>query len=80
MPDEGTGVNAFVANLTPSVWEAATANLHDAEVELSLPKFKLAWEDKLNDELQRMGMQQAFVPDVARFTRISQSLGPIRRP
>lgn len=75
MPDEGMDINAFVAGLTPASWTAATESLSDADVPLSLPKFKLAWEDVLNDELQRMGMQQAFVPDGAQFTRISRSVG-----
>ena len=75
MPNEGVDINSFVSGLTPTVWQQATATLRDADVDLYLPKFKLAWEDTLNDELKRMGMRQAFIPDSARFTRISRSLG-----
>jgi serpin B len=75
LPDEGLDVNTFVASLSPSTWQQATANLVDSEVDLYLPKFRLAWEDTLNDELKQMGMRQAFRPDEARFTRISRSLG-----
>jgi serpin B len=75
LPDENVNVNAFVSALTPASWQQATANLHDADVDIYLPKFKLAWEDTLNDELKRMGMRQAFMPGEALFTRISRSLG-----
>jgi serpin B len=75
LPDEGVDLNAFVAQLTLSSWQAATANLHDSDADLYLPKFRLAWEDTLNDELKQLGMQRAFVPDTAEFTRISRSMG-----
>jgi serpin B len=75
LPDENVDVNAFVSALTPAAWQQATANLHDAEVDIYLPKFKLAWEDTLNDELKRLGMRQAFIPDGAQFTRISRTMG-----
>lgn len=75
LPDEGVDVNAFVAGLGPTVFEDAAASLADSKVGIYLPKFRLAWEDTLNDELKSMGMQQAFKPDEAHFTRISGPLG-----
>jgi len=75
LPDEGVNINTFVAGLTAATWQQATANLADSEVDLYLPKFRLAWEDTLNDELKRLGMREAFIPDGAEFTRISRSLG-----
>ena len=75
MPDEGVDVNSFVSQLTTDTWQSATASLHDSEVDLYLPKFRLAWEDTLNDELKALGMQRAFVPDNAEFTRISRTVG-----
>ena len=75
LPDEGVSIDSYVAGLTPATWQQATTGLRDAEVDLALPKFKLAWEDTLNEELKALGMRQAFVPDGARFTRISRSMG-----
>ena len=75
LPDEGVNVNTFASSLTPATWQQATANLRDADVDIYLPKFKLAWEDTLNDELKRLGMRQAFIPDGAQFTRISRTMG-----
>ena len=75
MPDEGVNINTYVTQLTPDAWQSATASLHDSDVDLFLPKFKLAWEDTLNDELKALGMQRAFQPDNAEFTRMSRALG-----
>lgn len=75
LPDESVNINSFVAGLTASHWRQATTGLRDSDVDLYLPKFKLAWEDTLNNELKAMGMRQAFIPDVAQFTRISRLMG-----
>jgi serpin B len=75
LPDEGVDINTFVSGLGTAAWQQATANLHDADVDIYLPKFKLAWEDTLNDELKALGMRQAFLKDRAQFTRISRSMG-----
>ena len=74
LPDEGVDIDTFVSALTPATWQAM-GNLGDSDVDLYLPKFRLAWEDTLNDELKALGMHQAFKPDEARFTRISRSMG-----
>ncbi|MGH8527091.1 MAG: serpin family protein, partial [Gammaproteobacteria bacterium] len=75
LPDEGVNINTFVAGLTATSWQQATASLHDADVDIYLPRFKLAWEDTLNDELKALGMRQAFRENEARFTRMSRSMG-----
>lgn len=77
LPDDNVDINGFVNGLTPTTWQSLTANLHDADpdTDLYLPKFKLAWEDTLNNELQVMGMPQAFRPGQAQFTRISSTRG-----
>jgi serpin B len=76
LPRQGVSVNTVAEGLTPQAWQTATANLTDSDLELYLPKFKITWEDTLNDELKRMGMRIAFIGDVADFSRISRSHGP----
>lgn len=75
MPAEGTSINTFVSDLTPTSWQTLTATLGASSNDLYLPKFKLEWSDKLNDELQAMGMRQPFVEGGADFTRLSPSIG-----
>jgi serpin B len=75
LPAEGETVDQLVTALTPEEWDAQVASLRESEVDLSMPKFKLAWEDELNDELISMGMPTAFIAGQADFTRLSPSAG-----
>jgi serpin B len=74
MPAGNVDINTFVAGLTPSTWASFSAST-DPGYDLVFPRFKLSWEDKLNNELQVMGMRQAFVEGGADFTRLSPSMG-----
>ncbi|MGQ0646013.1 MAG: serpin family protein [Gemmatimonadaceae bacterium] len=75
LPPEGTPINTFVAGLTTNSWQAMAAGTTASSLDLFLPKFKLEWEDKLNDELQSLGMRQAFVFGGADFSRLSRTAG-----
>ncbi|MFN8573979.1 MAG: serpin family protein [Gemmatimonadaceae bacterium] len=75
LPDEGTSADSFLASLTPTMWAGAVASLNETKAEIHLPKFKLTWDDSLNAPLKQLGMRQAFVPDGADFTRMSQTAG-----
>lgn len=53
-------------------WENLKSGLHEAEVELSLPKFKTEYSKRLNEVLAKMGMGIAFA-NVADFSRMSDT-------
>jgi serpin B len=72
LPQEGMNIDQFAAELTQQQWDAMVHSLDSAEVELSMPKFKLEYEKTLNDELIAMGMGIAF-GDFANFSRIAQA-------
>jgi serine protease inhibitor len=71
LPKPGKDVEALAASLGREQWDGWIAQFHQAEVDLYLPKLKLAYERALNDDLQALGMRQAFVPGSADFTRMS---------
>ena len=75
LPPENADINTFIDALTPQLLQALTSEMSDAPMLLHLPKFRLSWEDELNDELKSLGMQRAFIPDGADFTPLSASLG-----
>lgn len=75
LPRAGESVNALVASLAATGWTDAYAPHASLEVELTMPRFKLAWEAKLNESLQGLGMQRAFVEGAADFTRLSPTVG-----
>lgn len=49
-------------------------NFHKDSVDLFLPKFKVEYDQKLKDILSAMGMDIAFTPGQADFSRISESV------
>lgn len=70
LPDAGTEAAGLAATLDAGGWDALTASLGDREVNVQLPKFELEWTRTLNQDLQALGMQDAFSPGLADFSRM----------
>ncbi|HCM20585.1 MAG TPA: hypothetical protein DIC46_07365, partial [Porphyromonadaceae bacterium] len=72
LPQEGKQLQDVVPVLKEGdYWAHFTSGLHNAEVELSLPKFKTEYSKRLNDILiDKMGMGIAF-SNAADFSRMS---------
>lgn len=67
----------FYSQFTPARWNTITGDL-DAQnewkqVEVFLPKFKFEYDKSLNDELQALGMQDAFEAHLADLSGISDN-------
>jgi serine protease inhibitor len=71
LPKEGTDIESLAANMQRSQWDDWAGQFREREVDLYLPKLKLAYERGLIPDLQALGIQQAFVPGGADFTRMS---------
>jgi len=71
LPNEGRSIDAVAASLQNAAWTEWIGQLRDAEVDLYLPRLKLAWERALIPDLQSLGMRAAFVAGGADFTRLS---------
>lgn len=69
LPRPGRDVNGLVAVLTEASWSEWTDRFAETEVDLYLPKLKLSYERKMNDDLKALGMRLAFGP--ADFTGMS---------
>lgn len=63
LPKEKSNLNNFVKNLTAENWQSWQNNFSKKEGFISLPKFKLEYEIKLNDTLQALGMTSIFSND-----------------
>lgn len=70
-PAHGTDFDEFLAGVTPAKWNAWTSALVPGRVLLTMPRFRFAWGDLLNDALASLGMGIAFRPLEADFTRIA---------
>ena len=71
LPNEGRSVDAVVSSLESARWTQWTTQFRDMEVDVHLPRLRLAWERGLIPDLESLGMRAAFVPGGADFTRLS---------
>jgi len=73
---EGTLAD-FIAAFTPEKWNMITSAIDDqdkfGELTVFMPKYKFSYEKYLNDQLQSMGMLDAFVPGLANLSGISDA-------
>ncbi len=73
---EGT-LSDFISTLTAEKWNTITSAFNDqeefGEMTVYLPKYKFSYEKYLNDQLQSMGMLDAFIPGVANLSGISDA-------
>ena len=67
MPDEGEFAS-FEASLDADQLASIVDGLRRTNVELKIPKFTFESKFRLPEPLKALGMQQAFVPDVADFS------------
>lgn len=74
-PPSTQSIDNFISALTPATWESLVTGLGSVDWDVYLPKFTLEFEDALKDDLQALGMRQAFVEGGADFTRLSPTLG-----
>jgi serpin B len=71
LPRHGVRLAEVVAELDAPTWSAWTDALAEQDLTLDLPRFTVEWEEKLNEVLIRLGMEDAFDPGRADFTRLT---------
>lgn len=73
---EGT-LSDFIASFTSETWNTITSAFDDqekfGELTVYMPKYKFSFEKQLNDQLQSMGMLDAFSPGLANLSGISDA-------
>lgn len=72
LPAENKNSQHVIDELTVSNWKnwMESFELEDI-VDVTMPRFKFAFEIGLNDVLKKMGMQKAFQPNIADFSKIT---------
>jgi len=72
VPQGDVTARDLAARLEAGWWGSLVASLAEREVDrISLPRFTLSYGTELNDALAAMGMEVAFTPGAADFTRMS---------
>ncbi len=70
LPDKGSSLDEFLKGLSFQKWEEWSNNFDDTPGDVKLPRFKLDYEETLNDALKAVGMGVAFNPREADFSGI----------
>ena len=70
LPQHGVTVDDLAASLDAAEWDDIAAAFRDTNVHVSLPRFRMAYERTLNDDLAALGMVDAFGP-AADLSRLS---------
>ena len=71
LPYQESDLNTFLDSLNSENWENWIKQFREQEIFLSMPKFKLEYEKTLNNPLQSLGMEIAFAPGRADFSRMA---------
>ena len=71
LPYRESDLNAFLDGLNTENWGDWISQFREQEIFLSMPKFKLEYEKTLNNPLQSLGMEIAFAPGLADFSRMA---------
>jgi serpin B len=71
LPKPGWKPVELLAGLNPAAWRALDSGFREAQVNLTLPRFRLEYARRLNEDLVALGMGVAFDPERADFYRIA---------
>jgi serpin B len=69
LPSPNADIDAFAESFDQPKWNSLVSSLHDSDLQVYLPRFRIEWKRELNDDLQQLGMRLAFFD--ADFTRMS---------
>jgi serine protease inhibitor len=71
LPGHGRSLDSLVGMLDSERWSDWMGRLSEQRLDVFLPRFKLEYEQSLNETLKALGMDRAFLPGGADFTGMS---------
>ena len=60
LPQPGLSVDSLLASLDAAAWQDMAGGFRERDIEVFLPRFRMAYERTLNDDLAALGMVDAF--------------------
>nr|XP_002734390.1 PREDICTED: serpin B3-like [Saccoglossus kowalevskii] len=73
LPDEVNGLLSLQKNITSDTLQKWFSQLHETKVDVTFPRFKMESSFQLKSELQKLGMVDIFVPDLADLTGMADN-------
>ena len=74
-PNDGIGIDELIATFDQSRMQSIISGFNISTGTIEMPKFKLELKYTLNDILKSMGMEIAFIPEMADFSGIDSING-----
>lgn len=74
LPKTDGTLDAIIADMDENSWDNWTRNMQPAELDIFVPRFKMTYEQPLNEILKSMGMLDAFDESRADFAGINPDL------
>ncbi|SFE93047.1 serpin family protein [Sunxiuqinia elliptica] len=75
LPNDAYTINDIIQQMNQEQLDEWVDNLHSRNLKVFLPKFEFKYENSLVDNLQTLGMTDAFSPSSANFAGISDQSG-----
>ncbi len=72
LPDQGSSLDEFLKGFSFQKWEEWINSFHNTPGDVKLPRFKLDYENSLNESLKDLGMGVAFSERSADFSGIRE--------
>ena len=71
LPNKNKNINEFISEMTDDKLQSLIKNMYNYDmIELTLPKFELEFNSRLNDVLSKLGMNYAFNENLADFNEL----------
>jgi serine protease inhibitor len=70
LPDQKAGLSGLLADLDAKHWEKWLGSFRHAEGDIVLPRFKITYDTTLQQSLAKLGMDEAFDPMRADFSKM----------
>ena len=70
LPDSGETLSSLRGSMTARAWQQWMGAFGTREVQVVMPRYRMAVESRLNAPLQAMGMEDAFSPSAATFNAL----------
>jgi len=71
LPANNMSIDQLIEYLDNDTWQNIIENLHEQDVLLRLPRFRIECEIELNGPVKNVGMQKIFIPRIADLSNIS---------
>jgi serine protease inhibitor len=77
LPNNQNTVEDIIPELRAETLHDWVSNSTEKTIELHLPKFKMKWKKRLNEDLSALGMGKAFLPGYAEFPNFFENPLPL---